>query len=222
MPLMEVDTSEALERNNATILPRLASREDESYLDYVESLRSFVLDGMRFDEQIATLTSHLEDTSRPPAERLEEVRRITASMPIAQVRDRLMRSQQEMKWRRIVSSLNARRDTLLKRLDEAGSLGPARLELDPEFEQPDYANVHFHLQPDGYYKDELAGFRYHYGTKVFFAGDNDKDQLHASLVNNTGMRDEPRPCTRFAHTIGAFDSTWKWGGDYSGAGGSKK
>ena len=48
MPLMEVDTSKALKRNNATILPELASREDESYLDFVESLRSFVLDGMQF------------------------------------------------------------------------------------------------------------------------------------------------------------------------------
>ena len=184
MPLMEVDTREALERSNATILPRLASREDESYLDYVESLRSFVLDGMRFEEQLATRTSHLEDTAEPPAKRLTKVREVAGEMPIAQVRDRLMRSQQEMKWRRICSSLDARRDVLLGRLEEAGSRGPARLELDGKFEQPEYANVHFHLQPDGYYKDELAGFRYHYGTKIFFVGDNDKDQLHASLVNN--------------------------------------
>lgn len=184
MPLMEVDTSKALERDNATILPELASREDESYLDFVESLRSFVLDGMHFDEQLATRTRGLEDTSEPPADRLEKVRRITRDMPVARVRDRLMRSQQEMKWRRICSSLDARRDIHLERLEAAENRGPARLELDPGFERPEYANVHFHLQPDGYHKDPLAGFRSHYGTKIFFVGDNDKDQLHASLVDN--------------------------------------
>ena len=184
MPLMEVDTSQALKRENATILPELASRDDESYLDFVESLRSFVLDGMQFDQQLATRTAHLEDTSEPPAERLEKVREIASDMPVARVRDRLMRSQQEMKWRRIVSSLDARRDIHLDRLKSAEGRGPARLELNPDFEPPEYANVHFHLQPDGYHKDPLAGFRYHYGTKVFFVGDNDKDQLHASLVNN--------------------------------------
>ncbi|MCY3941519.1 MAG: class I SAM-dependent methyltransferase [Gammaproteobacteria bacterium] len=184
MPLMQVDTSQVLKRENATVLPELASREDESYLDFVESLRSFVLDGMQFDQQLATRTGHLEDTSEPPEERLEKVREIAGDMPVARVRDRLMRSQQEMKWRRIVSSLDARRDIHLDRLEAAEGRGPAQLELNPDFEQPEYANVHFHLQPDGYHKDPLAGFRYHYGTKVFFVGDNDKDQLHASLVNN--------------------------------------
>lgn len=184
MPLMQVDTRQALDRKNATILPELAGREDESYLDFVETLRSFVLDGMQFDQQLATRTGHLEDTSEPPEVRLEKVREIARDMPVARVRDRLMRSQQEMKWRRIVSSLDARRDIHLDRLKSAEGRGPARLELNPDFEPPEYANVHFHLQPDGYHKDPLAGFRYHYGTKVFFVGDNDKDQLHASLVNN--------------------------------------
>ncbi|MYE48090.1 MAG: hypothetical protein F4X96_01505, partial [Gammaproteobacteria bacterium] len=161
MPLMQVDTSQVLKRENATVLPELASREDESYLDFVESLRSFVLDGMQFDQQLATRTGHLEDTSEPPEERLEKVREIAGDMPVARVRDRLMRSQQEMKWRRIVSSLDARRDIHLDRLEAAEGRGPAQLELNPDFEQPEYANVHFHLQPDGYHKDPLAGFRYH-------------------------------------------------------------
>ncbi|WP_446830407.1 class I SAM-dependent methyltransferase [Candidatus Foliamicus sp.] len=184
MPVIDVDTQEALQRKSASVLPELACREDESYLDYVESLRAFVLDGMRFDEQLASRTRRLEDTSVEPRERLAQVRRAVADTPIARVRNRLMRSQQEMKWRRICSSLDARRDIHLAALKDAESKGPAKLELDPDFATPDYANVHFHLQPDGYYKDALAGFRYHYGTKVFFVGDNDQDQLHATLVNN--------------------------------------
>ncbi len=183
MPLIEVDAREAPERNSGTVLPKLACREDESYLDYVESLRSFVLDGLRFDEQLAVRTRRLEDTSILPGERLERVCREAAGMPIARVRNRLMRSQQEMKWRRICRSLDARRDDHLACLADAETRGPAKLELDPDFSTPEYANVHFHLQPDGYHKDALAGLRYHYGTKVFFVGDNDRDQLHATLVD---------------------------------------
>ncbi|MEZ5457907.1 MAG: class I SAM-dependent methyltransferase [Steroidobacteraceae bacterium] len=44
---------------------------------------------------------------------------------------------------------------------------------------PAYAQVDFHLQPGSYWQDELSGFLYHYGTKVFFRGDNDHDELHA-------------------------------------------
>jgi ubiquinone/menaquinone biosynthesis C-methylase UbiE len=47
---------------------------------------------------------------------------------------------------------------------------------------PAYAQVDFHLQPGSYWQDELSGFLYHYGTKVFFRGDNDHDELHAKLV----------------------------------------
>ena len=197
MPLIEVDTSEALQRESATVLPELASREDESYLDYVESLRSFVLDGMRFDDQLATRTGDLEDTSEPPADRLENVRRAVGNMPVARVRNRLMRSQQEMKWRRICRSLDARRDIHLERLKRAEQRGPARLELNPGLDAPEYSNVHFHLQPDGYHKDALAGFRYHYGTKIFFVGDNDKDQLHATLVQDH----LPEPADGSVHRI---------------------
>ena len=52
---------------------------------------------------------------------------------------------------------------------------------------PPYLNVHFHLQPGGYHHDELSGFLYHYGTKVFFRGDNDRDELHEKLVGLVPM-----------------------------------
>jgi ubiquinone/menaquinone biosynthesis C-methylase UbiE len=98
------------------------------------------------------------------------------------LRNRLTRTQQEMKWQAISRSFDAQRATLAAELADYDAKGPGRLELDPAFQMPAYAQVDFHLQPGSYWQDELSGFLYHYGTKVFFRGDNDHDELHAKLV----------------------------------------
>lgn len=164
-------------------LPRVARRADASYLDFVEGFREYILGkGADFEERLNTaLESEQRRVGRSFAD-VEEIREYLHDLPLARLRDRLARTQQEMKWQRIVGSYEARRDELAAELTHWDSRGPGRLLLDRDFVYPPYVNVHFHLQPGGYYKDELSGFRYHYGTKVFFRGDNDEDQLHARLV----------------------------------------
>ena len=178
-------------------LPPLARRSDAAYLDFVEGLREFILGkGADFEER---LNSALEQTSasrgRPWGD-VEEIRGFVHSLPIGRLRDRLARSQQEMKWHAIERSFDEQRTQLTAELAKWDERGPGRLLLDPTFEHPAYTNVHFHLQPDGYYKDELSGFLYHYGTKVFFRGDNDKDELHAKLVGTV-----PAPTDGKVHRI---------------------
>lgn len=170
---------------NATpeTLPRVARRADASYLDFVEGFREYILGkGADFEERLnAALESEQRRLGRSFAD-VEEIREYLHELPLARLRDRLARTQQEMKWQRIVGSYEARRDELAAELAHWDGCGPGRLLLNPDFVYPPYVNVHFHLQPGGYYKDELSGFLYYYGTKVFFRGDNDEDQLHARLV----------------------------------------
>lgn len=159
-----------------TLVP-LNRRADRAYLDFVEGVRAFALDDQ----------SHLAAAARAlrsvdPEAPLSELKQVLDPLPSMQMHKRLMRSQQEMKWQGIVSSLDSSRDRLERELDDFAGRQEAKLVLDPQFKTPAYANVHFHLQPTSYYKDSLAGFMYHHGTKVFFRGDNDKDQLHALLV----------------------------------------
>jgi SAM-dependent methyltransferase len=167
----------------ADTLPTLASRADAAYLDFVEGLREYLLgSGTDFERRLNDAALAEEARRGQPFEDVEAIRAFLESMPITHLRNRLARTQQEMQWRKLRDSFAAQRRELLAELDIWDTRGPAKLELDPAFVHPPYTNVHFHLQPGGYFKDELAGFMYHYGTKVFFRGDNDRDELHDKLV----------------------------------------
>lgn len=164
-------------------MPTLAQRADASYLDFVEGFREYILGkGADFEERLnGALTA--EETRRGRGwQDVEEIREFVQTLPLGRLRDRLARTQQEMKWHALQRSFALQRTELAAELAAWDGRGPGKLELDPQFVHPPYVNVHFHLQPGGYYKDELSGFLYHYGTKVFFRGDNDRDELHAKLV----------------------------------------
>lgn len=160
-----------------TLVP-LHRRADRAYLDFVEGVRAFALDDR----------SHLEAAERAlrpldPDAPLSDIKQALDPLPAMQMHHRLMRSQQEMKWQGIVGSLAASRGRLEQELADFAGREEAELVLDPALTTPAYANVNFHLQPTSYFRDPLAGFMYHHGTKVFFRGDNDKDQLHALLIS---------------------------------------
>jgi SAM-dependent methyltransferase len=206
-------------------LPGLDTRADGAYLDFVEGFRSYILgQGADFESRLdAVVQAEEQRRGRPFASR-DEVAEFLDGRPLTQVHGRLTRTQQEMKWQRIERSLGAQREALLGELDRYDTMGPGRLELDPSFRHPPYANVHFHLQPGGYHKHELGGFMYHHGTKVFFRGVNDCDELQGKLVSAV----EP-PTGKVARildlacSIGQSTTAWKrrfpeaqvWGIDHS-------
>jgi ubiquinone/menaquinone biosynthesis C-methylase UbiE len=167
----------------ADSLPTLASRADAAYLDFVEGLREYLLgSGADFERRLNDAALAEEVRRGRPFGDVEEIRDYLEAIPATHVRNRLTRTQQEMKWLKLRDSFAAQRTKLLAELEAWDARGPAKLVLDPDFVHPPYTNVHFHLQPGGYFKDDLAGFLYHYGTKVFFRGENDQDELHDKLV----------------------------------------
>ena len=164
-------------------LPALNRRADVSYLDFVEGLRAFVLDDPSYVRSVEEALSEIESHTGAKPARLADVKKTLDALPAVRMHNRLMRTQQEFKWHKITGSLNARRAELESELAAFQRRGPAKLLLDPDFVQPSYVNVNFHLQPGTYYKDSLSGFMYHWGTKVFFRGDDDRDALHDKLVD---------------------------------------
>jgi ubiquinone/menaquinone biosynthesis C-methylase UbiE len=88
-----------------------------------------------------------------------------------------------MMWQGVIETYGKRKDELLAELDRYDRLGPGSVQWDPAFVYPDYfASVEFHIQPGNYHADPLAGYIYHYGTKIFFLSRNDDDQVQRTLV----------------------------------------
>jgi ubiquinone/menaquinone biosynthesis C-methylase UbiE len=148
--------------------------DDESYLDAVQALRGLAM-GPLSDRARADAAALGE---QPPADiAADPARSRIAALPAVGIRDRLLRSSQEMLWRRTAQSYDRNREGLLAEL--AGP-GPDDQALDNPA-QPGYLREH-HLQAGGTHGDELAGFVYHYGTKVFWLGTNDRDQGKEAIV----------------------------------------
>jgi ubiquinone/menaquinone biosynthesis C-methylase UbiE len=78
---------------------------------------------------------------------------------------------------------DASRAAYERELAEAERKHPGRLHYDPTFVVPDYATLDIHLQPGGYVGDALAGYVFHHGTKVFYQGENDQDELHRQVAS---------------------------------------
>jgi ubiquinone/menaquinone biosynthesis C-methylase UbiE len=171
-------------------------RDDDSYLDFVEGLRVF----------------NMSKVQAAMAERVAAEPGAIDQLPIVASRNRLYRSQQEMMWRGVIETYCKRQDELLRELDEAERRGPGRVEWDPAFVYPDYyARVNYHLQPGGYATDPLAGYIYHLGTKVFFTGRNNTDDVQRQLVNLApAPRDgQVRRILDLACSIGQSTTAWK-------------
>jgi SAM-dependent methyltransferase len=172
----------------ASLIPQPTSRADASYLSFLEGLREFVLNEERGLDR--DLDRMFEQESERRGRPFGDLASITAFMEDTQagpVRNRLLRSEQEMQWRRIQKTFDVNRAQLETDLAAFDTRGPGQLILDPNLQTPAYANVHFHLQPGGYHKDALAGHYYHYGTKVFFRGLNDNERVHKGAAAATPL-----------------------------------
>ncbi|MEO9220494.1 MAG: class I SAM-dependent methyltransferase [Mycobacteriaceae bacterium] len=194
--------------------------DEESYLDCVEGLRRFALHEIN-PVAAAAVRARLEEH---PPDGIEHVQDVADGLPVVGFRNRLLRSTQDMNWSMVVRSYDTIRQELETDLDQAESCGPGRLELEADWVFPPYARaVHFHRQPGGYHEDPLAGYIYHYGTKVFHLGTNDRDEAKIARA-----REVPEPadgrvarvvdigCSIGAMTV-AFKQRWPeadvWGVD---------
>jgi ubiquinone/menaquinone biosynthesis C-methylase UbiE len=177
-----------LDRGMQGRLPRLPRLEDESYQAFVEGIRGFSGERMSMPAMLALHGAiGTPPAPAPRAERLA-LRRAGDVVPILATRNRLLRASQQMMWRNLNESFGRRRADIERALAEAETRGPGLVEWSPDFQVPDYARAEFHTQPGGYQGDALTGPVYHYGTKVFFVGTNDQDDMHEALA-----RLAPRP-----------------------------
>ena len=173
-----------LPRGHIGVLPRPTRLADESYLDFVQSIRKVLIQDMF---PIVKQTSEPRYTAWKKAndkteEDLDDIKAVFREAPVTLTWQRFVRSQQEMMWRRTRESFLRVADAHLEDIAEAEKSGPSTLDVDPDFKTPGWARQEIHLQPGGYTDDAIGGLVFHYGTRVFYEGYNDQDEMHRELA----------------------------------------
>lgn len=179
-----------MDRGNIGVLPRPTRLADESYLEFVTSFRFLAIREMfpqvaQYGEAAlarALETGEVANPAAGEAVKLGDIRRVFSQVSLAPIWQRFVRSQQEMMWRRTRESFYQNIGSLMARMDAAAAKHPGRIHIDPDFAVPAYTRKEIHCQPGGYTDDPMGGVVFHYGTKVFYEGANDQDELHCELA----------------------------------------
>ena len=159
--------------------------DDENYLDFVEGLRKFAIQRLTPASAAAIRACVAESDGGVDTANLSQLRELADAIPVVTMRNRVLRSTQGMNWQRVQAAYEVHRAQLLSELDSYDGRGPTTLELDEEFRYPRYYDsVDFHRQPGSYHRNPLAGYIYHYGTKIFHLGSNDKDESKIANANS--------------------------------------
>ena len=179
-----------MNRGNIGITPRPTRLADESYLEFITSFRRLAIQEMFpkvAEHGEAALAKALETGEiEAPAEddvvKLSEIREACGKNPVTPTFHRFVRTQQEMMRRRTRESFYQDIDGLMASMAHAEEAHPERIHIDPDFVEPEYTRREIHCQPGGYTDDPMGGIVFHYGTKVFYEGFNDQDELHIELA----------------------------------------
>ena len=167
-----------MERPRIGTMTGATERDDETYLHFVEGVRGMIVetvDTVVAKEADRAVAEWEKEHGRSP-NGLKESRAALDPLNVLQSRKRFYRTSQEMFWSKIIETYRKREPELLAELDRADHLGPGSVEYDPNFDVPKAYRRDIHIQPGGYTDEALAGYIYHYGTKVFQRGANDHDE----------------------------------------------
>lgn len=168
-----------MDRGQMGSMNRLPTLEAETRLGFAQSLRTLITAGGVSAKSRAAGSEALK-AAGASVDDVEAICRVMDQIPHTQIRNRMLRSLQEMTWDSAFGALAEERERLEKEL--LADSDDSHLRLDPGLEMPDYVKFDFHLQPGGYVGDTLAGELYHHGTQAFYMGMNEGDVIHNGLV----------------------------------------
>jgi len=181
-----------LNRGKTGLVPRTPTLASESYLDFLQTFRgkvAFAKGAEKKEIYNGYVTDRLNGRKVEDLE-LDEIVSTINELPHARVWQRFMRTHQEMFWRKTREAFTAHETEILAGLAESDMKGPGRLVADPDFIPPDYTRREIHLQPGGYTDDPIGGIVHHYGTKVFYSGMNDRNELHNEIADGVQLPDD--------------------------------
>jgi SAM-dependent methyltransferase len=167
-------------------LKRGPELDADTYADFCESMRGFIFGPLSaaMAPQQAAVTEKAKTEGRDLS-RVNDVRSIYDPIPIVAARNRLLRTAQEMMWRRYREAFHQNGADYMAELSAFDKKGPGSVDYDPNWDPPAYVKHPIHIQPGGYGGDPLVGYWYHHASNVFFVGANTQDEYHLSLAAAT-------------------------------------
>lgn len=203
-----------MNRGRIGTMPLGDHRDDDSYLDFVEGIRVFnasKVGPVMLEKGNNAVEAFARSHGRQP-ESIDEVKAAVEALPIVNSRNRIWRWSQESIWKGVEYAYQTKEAEFAADLDRYDKLGPGSVTWDPNFRYPDYfASVDFHIQPGGYYSNPLAGYIYHYGTKVFNTGRNNNDEMSRGRIGAMPLPNDGqvRRILDLGCSIGQQVTAWK-------------
>lgn len=189
-------------------------REDEAYLSFVEGVRVYQAKQLAPAVRAAYAKVDSEQIARTGRNisSLQEAQSALNPRPIVRSFKRFTRTSQEMNWSAVVETYRKQEAALVAELDAYERRRPGTVTTNPALPLPHYfSGTEFHIQPGSYHADPLAGYIYHYGTKVFYMGNNDGDERHKNFVAGIPLPKDGqvRRILDLGCSIGQSTTAWK-------------
>ncbi len=162
-----------------------ASIDDANYIDFIECLKKYTMRTLEREVHSVYLIREKafeSEHGRKPKDH-EEVAGLLDGFAPNTVREFVDYWSQIAMWDRIRKGYEPKESELLEELETKLKQGPGHIELEPALEYPDYyVGRDFHMMPGNYDLDDLSGFVYDYGVKVYYFGVNDDGATQRLLV----------------------------------------
>ncbi|MEU0482297.1 class I SAM-dependent methyltransferase [Streptosporangium sp. NPDC006013] len=158
--------------------------DERSTVDYILAMRK------RWADTLYPALAEEYRTDGAPAQTVEEAGERFRNLSLYSWFSHLERVQQKMLWKTAGDAVISRRADLVDQLGEVAA-PKGRLVLNAEVELPDwYTDFDIHIQPGGFFSDDLSAYVYEFGARIVMLRDNDGYKFH-QLFTQTALPDLP-------------------------------
>lgn len=186
--------------------------DERSRVDYILALRK-----QWANTVYPALTREYAADGEPPADTVEQAANRLHELSLYPWFSHLERVQQKMLWKAAGEAVLGRRAQLTEQLAEAAGDGAGTLTLNSSVELPSwYTDFDIHIQPGGFYSDDMSAYVYEFGARIVMLRDNDGYKFH-KLFTQTALPELPAAERVVDIGCGFGKSTRPLAGKYPGA-----
>ncbi|MEV7225787.1 class I SAM-dependent methyltransferase [Polymorphospora sp. NPDC051019] len=184
--------------------------DERSAVDFVLNLRK------RWADTVYPALAQEYRATGEPAATIDDAGTRLRDLPLYPWFSHLERVQQKMLWKLAGDAVLRRADELVDQLDRP-ERPKGNLALDAGLDLPSwYTDYDIHIQPGGFFSDDLSAYVYEFGARIVMLRDNDGYKFH-TLFTDTALPDVPGATRVVDIGCGFGKSTRPLVGRYPGA-----